>query len=120
MELKKVLQNMRSSLLDLKKRIIVIIVGLAILCLSIFLAVSPKQKKDDFPGIEANRSYLEALIVPLETMPEWFYPYECPKEFRYSKEEILRMLPSPSQGFLEKLKAQRKAKVYEIISTGMH
>lgn len=119
MEIKNVLYKIRSSLLDVKKRVIIVIAGFAILCLVFILAVHPEQKKDEFPGIKANRIYLDALIVPLDTMPEWFYPYECPEEFRYSKEESLRLLPTPSQDFLERLTAQRKAKVYEIISKGM-
>lgn len=119
MEIKKILQSISSSLSDVKKRIIISsIASIVIVCFIIFLTISPQQKVDKFPGIRANRAYLDALIIPLEVMPEWFYPYECPEEFRYSKEDILRMLPVPSQDFLEKLKAQRKAKVYEIIGKG--
>jgi len=118
-EVNKILQKFRASISEFRIKIIISIVGFIIVCLVIIFAIPAKQKKDEFPGITANRTYLDALVVPLDTMPEWFYPYECPKEFRYSKEEILRMLPAPSSDFLEMLKAQRKAKVYEIISKGM-
>ncbi|HON89194.1 MAG TPA: hypothetical protein P5519_03400 [Spirochaetia bacterium] len=118
-EVNKILQKFRASISEFRIKIIISIVGFIIVCLVIIFAIPAKQKKDEFPGITANRTYLDALVVPLDTMPEWFYPYECPEEFRYSKEEILRMLPAPSSDFLEMLKAQRKAKVYEIISKGM-
>ncbi len=85
------------------------------LVLVLVLALKPASKRAEPAGLEANKLYLDNLILPSMNPPEWYYPYENPVDFRYSEKELERLLPAASPDLIAELEQKRKAKIDAIL-----